>query len=355
MPQPSTNIVFFICGLSVMYYCMSAWILWVKNTMRLFRYLAVLLIVVAVQGIVDLIVIPFDHSFGDFAWYASMAFDIMSLPLYNTVIQELTKPGSVTVRFIGWHCALFAVFPALLMITRMPLFYFLELGLTAVYFMVYAVITIRNIRRYNTTMRERFSYEENVNLHWLLYITLAVLGIFVIWLVDSFGNGIDLQAFCMIGSLLCWIMLTRFVYLHESIIDELPQRSASEAEPAELPDGSAEALRKKLHALFHDDHIFLNPRLKLGDVASLAGTNRTYVSQFFNRTSGSTFFEYVNQLRVQYACQLLSTSSAPLGEIAEMSGFNSLATFHRVFSRMRGCSPAAFRASAQKPENKRNL
>lgn len=331
-----------------MFYCMSAWIFWVKNSMRLYRYIAALLIVVASQGIIDLAFISDNPHFGDFSWYALTSVDLMSLPLYNTVVIELTRPGWVTGRFILWNCLLFAVFPILLFITRLPIFYCLNLLLTAIYFIVFTIVAIRNIRRYNNTMRERFSYDENINLHWLRYITVAVLAIFLLWIIDSFSNGVDLQGICMVGSLICWAMLTRFVYLHESIIDELPLRTATENTP--LPDGSAEIIRRKVHALFHDDHIFLNPRLKLSDVASLAGTNRTYISQFFNRTSGSTFFEYVNQLRVDYACQLLSTSSAPLGEIAEMSGFNSLATFHRVFSKMKGCSPSAFRTKAQRPE-----
>lgn len=335
-----------------MYYCMSAWIFWVKNALRLFRYIAVLLVVVALQGITDLIFINDHLHFGDFIWYALGSFDLMSLPLYNAVITELTRPGWITRRIIVRQCLMFAVFPLLLIVTRLPLFYFLDLALVAVYFIWGTVVAVRNIRNYNALMRERFSYEENINLHWLLYITVAVLAIFLLWIIDNFSVSADLQGFCMLATLICWGMLTRFVYIHESILDELPLRPRHDAETdAEtdtppLPDDSAETLRRKVHALFHEDHIFLNPRLKLSDVASLAGTNRTYISQFFNRTNGSSFFEYVNQLRVEYACHLLSTSTAPLGEIAEMSGFNSLATFHRVFSKMRGCSPAAFRAKS---------
>ena len=353
MPQLSTNIVFFTYGLCVMYYMLSAWIFHVKNSMRLFRYLSLLLVVVTLEALKDLFFITSNPQFGQFDWFVLMSVDLIALPFYNVVLIELCRPGWVTGRFIILNVAPFALIPLLLIITHEPVFYFIDLGLTVFYFIVGAVRGSINIRRYNTVMRERFSYDENINLRWLGYIVVAVLVIFLLWTIDCFGANIDLQIVCMTGSLICWILITRFIYKHESVIDELPSSAAPQTITAEelpeapLPPDSAELLRRKLHALFHEDHIFLNPRLKLSDVAALAGTNRTYVSQFFNRTSSSSFFEYVNTMRVEYACKLLQTSPAPLAEIAEMSGFNSLATFHRVFSKLKGCSPAKFRESVQ--------
>lgn len=55
----------------------------------------------------------------------------------------------------------------------------------------------------------------------------------------------------------------------------------------------------------------------------MAGTNRTYISQFFNRDNGTSFFDYVNGLRVEYAKSLLLTSSDSIAMVAERSGFNS--------------------------------
>lgn len=98
-----------------------------------------------------------------------------------------------------------------------------------------------------------------------------------------------------------------------------------------------------MRKLFVEDRIFLNPRLKLSDVADMAGTNRTYVSQFFNCNNGASFFDYVNKLRVEYACELLKSSSENIETIALKSGFNSIATFHRVFSKFCGCTPAKYR------------
>ena len=78
-------------------------------------------------------------------------------------------------------------------------------------------------------------------------------------------------------------------------------------------------------------------------MASKVGTNRTYLSRFFNQENGYTFYDYVNQLRVKHAERLLSNTNLPISLIADQSGFNSLSTFRRVFNSYYQCSPQEYR------------
>lgn len=87
-----------------------------------------------------------------------------------------------------------------------------------------------------------------------------------------------------------------------------------------------------------------NPKLKLSDVARMVGTNRTYLSRFFNEENGQTFYDFVNNYRVEHATQLLRTSSYTVLEVAEKSGFNSVSTFRRAFVAAHECSPNEYRA-----------
>lgn len=74
------------------------------------------------------------------------------------------------------------------------------------------------------------------------------------------------------------------------------------------------------------------------------GTNRTYLSRFFNEENGQTFYDFVNNYRVEHATQLLRTSSYTVLEVAEKSGFNSVSTFRRAFVAAHKCSPNEYRA-----------
>ena len=100
---------------------------------------------------------------------------------------------------------------------------------------------------------------------------------------------------------------------------------------------------KRIIELFDRDGIWLNPNLKLSDVARAAGTNRTYVSAYFNAESGSNFYDFVNRYRITHACRLLSSSSDSLKLIAEQSGFNSQQSFIRVFRKVKRMTPSEYR------------
>ncbi|MBV3415520.1 helix-turn-helix transcriptional regulator, partial [Prevotella copri] len=68
-----------------------------------------------------------------------------------------------------------------------------------------------------------------------------------------------------------------------------------------------------------------------------------YLSRFFNQEKQMTFFDYVNNLRVEHAVDLLQKSNLRLNVIAEQSGFNSISTFRRFFAAKQQCTPSEYR------------
>lgn len=99
----------------------------------------------------------------------------------------------------------------------------------------------------------------------------------------------------------------------------------------------------RLSAIFKEEKIYLDPELRLSTLANRLGTNRTYMSMFFNVYCGTTFYDYVIKYRLDYSKHLLTDSDYTYEVIASMSGFNSLSTFRRAFQRMCGCSPKQWR------------
>jgi ligand-binding sensor protein/AraC-like DNA-binding protein len=85
-------------------------------------------------------------------------------------------------------------------------------------------------------------------------------------------------------------------------------------------------------------------RLTIDDMASFCNISSSYFSKLFNRTAGKTFSNYVNGLRVERAKKLLETTDTPITAIAFDLGFDDSGYFDKVFKRIEGVTPSAYKA-----------
>lgn len=83
--------------------------------------------------------------------------------------------------------------------------------------------------------------------------------------------------------------------------------------------------------------------LTLETVAEHAGFSKYHFSRLFKKFVNTTFHEYLTSSRILWAKKLLVDSSISITEISMRSGFNSLATFNRIFKNELGCTPSEYR------------
>ena len=87
--------------------------------------------------------------------------------------------------------------------------------------------------------------------------------------------------------------------------------------------------------------------LSLTEVARAANMSAFYFCKSFRRSTGLTFTDYVARVRVEQAKQLLINPHQRVSEAAYAAGFQSLSQFNRVFRRVAGEPPTAYRARLQ--------
>ncbi|MBE5961886.1 MAG: helix-turn-helix domain-containing protein [Lachnospiraceae bacterium] len=93
--------------------------------------------------------------------------------------------------------------------------------------------------------------------------------------------------------------------------------------------------------LYMDEHF--TEKLSLDILAKELFVTKYYISRIFSKKLHTTFSDYVNKLRVQYAAQLLINTDLSVSIIALTSGFESERTFYRVFKNENRLTPLQYR------------
>jgi len=84
--------------------------------------------------------------------------------------------------------------------------------------------------------------------------------------------------------------------------------------------------------------------LSLEEVAKASNLSISHFSRLFKMATGMTFKEYLSFYRINKAEEMLiSHATYPISRIAFECGFNSLASFIRVFKQYKKCTPSSYR------------
>ncbi len=86
-----------------------------------------------------------------------------------------------------------------------------------------------------------------------------------------------------------------------------------------------------------------NANIYIEDVCKIAMMSQTYFSYLFKQITGYTFVEYVNNLRIKKAMEMLKDFDTSITDICYTVGFNDAAYFNRVFRKETGLSPRRYR------------
>ncbi|NIQ97090.1 MAG: helix-turn-helix domain-containing protein [Desulfuromonadales bacterium] len=83
--------------------------------------------------------------------------------------------------------------------------------------------------------------------------------------------------------------------------------------------------------------------IRLDDAAREAGMSTSCFERYLKKQTGMTFVACVNSLRIARAKELLQADSTPILQVALACGFNNQSHFNRVFRKMTGTTPGAYR------------
>ena len=84
----------------------------------------------------------------------------------------------------------------------------------------------------------------------------------------------------------------------------------------------------------------------LGELAAILPMSEGQFSRVFKQTMKLSPIQYLMRYRILQSCKLLQDTEKKIGEIANLSGFNNISYFNRVFLNTIGCTPKEYRENS---------
>jgi AraC-like DNA-binding protein len=179
---------------------------------------------------------------------------------------------------------------------------------------------------------------------WIFSIFMSTFLIFLTYIAGFCGVYYISGAIAFSSAL----YLGLFILMYRKKTDDLFS-STNRTTSKKLSKENTQDWTQRLDSLMFEKKVFKNPNLKLHDLAQEMNISGHQLSQFLNESVGKNFTLFVNEYRIQEACNILtSKTNLSIEGISSEVGFNSKSTFFAAFKKAKGMTPALYQQNSAK-------
>ena len=230
----------------------------------------------------------------------------------------------------------------------------LVLALTLFYMILPIYLVVKYADEYTAYLSENVSDPENYDLRWLKRTMLVLSILYFLYAVLLLTDRTILYVVIKAIMLIVWFyFFYKALFLKNIRIEhtfrngwDLPSNDDEEEDDDDEEQRGALFKRyaEEVNTWFEREKPYLNDDLRLTDLQRVFPISRSYLSQLFNKELGMSFSDYVNQFRIEESKRLMDAEPlASIQEIAERSGFHSISTFRRAFTKHTGIIPSEYK------------
>lgn len=257
-----------------------------------------------------------------------------------------------------------------------PLVYYatlIQVPIKIVSFTLYLALAVRLLIRHRRRVNDVFSYHERITLNWLsLMLVLFALGLIngvvMLTFFQDYADSTQVMGFMNVFSMVAVFylgimgLMQPVIYprSEQSYLEETQSAAIDAAEQSSkyrkssLSDDDMSRIAEKLKDRMQQERLYLDAGLTMPKLAAAIGVSPNYLSQTLNTAYQSSFFDYINGLRVEYAKTLLADpdqQDLAIVDVAMAAAFNSRSTFYSAFKQLAGITPAQYRRSSTAPSS----
>lgn len=279
-----------------------------------------------------------------------MACSLSCFPVYWLYIKRVTKSETNSIRDY-WVLIPAATISLLSLIMNVTL---AEKVIALITILLVCIFGYLRLTRYDKEVSNYYSDTSERSTKPILKIMtlliLASIGAASLNIIGraTFNHSLIIIIPASVFSILLFAVLyngSRLVYTVNEV-----KKTEGDSNIEELTESQEENLMSRINRLMKEKKLYTIKGLKITDISSELATNRTYVSKSINESTGKSFSSYVNEMRIEYAKELLrdNKSNMTISEIADMCGFSNEASFYRNFKLYTSVTPADWLEQAEK-------
>ncbi|MDX9846772.1 MAG: AraC family transcriptional regulator [Tenuifilaceae bacterium] len=240
---------------------------------------------------------------------------------------------------------------------RGDIVFYIVMGIIALSNVGYTLWGLLLIRQYRNRIKSFFSQTENIDLKWLRFLLVSAFisyaSISVLYIVDTALELLSYQNLQLMGFGIAslFVLAVGFVGLKQgNIFTSMPEhfdldRELVFSDKLSPISDHDEAFVHTLLGHMKEKKPHQNPELTISKLSHDLGCTPEYLSGIINGRLNMNFFDFVNHHRIEEFKLLASNPNnqkLTLISLAYDSGFNSKATFNRVFKKEVGCTPSEY-------------
>jgi len=186
---------------------------------------------------------------------------------------------------------------------------------------------------------------------FVLPVLLSNVIIFLTYQLISTGW---VAIYCAGGSLVfSFVLYANFLIFFNKKYQQVTTKEPNKYSNKKISGERAGSFVSKLERLMKSEELYKNPNLKLSDLASRMNMSAHQLSQLLNDNLGKSFSTYINEYRIDEACEKIENGSClKIEEIGYEVGFNSKSTFFSTFKRFKNTTPLLYKQLQTPAESK---
>ncbi|WP_299463823.1 AraC family transcriptional regulator [uncultured Microscilla sp.] len=222
------------------------------------------------------------------------------------------------------------------------------------------------LKRFQRLVKHNYSTLSKVDLHWL---NIWVKGLILFAVLDTLTGGlvamfpwleyiIYINALYLVG--LIWYIGYFGLKQTEVFLSEMSTPASTDVSSGltQKPviqqkaqhNATPTQKQQQLHDLILQEALYKDEEVSLYKIAKKMGISDKQLSRLINQEMDTNFYEYINSFRVEAFKKRVQNGDAEhltLLALAYESGFNSKATFNRIFKQQTGLTPSQFKKQAE--------